>query len=118
PDGVDAEPLEPDAEPALRKLFGAELDLAGFAAFAAGADPVLADIAASFAGFRPPLAPDPFEALVTSITAQQVSLHAAVAIRNRLIVRFGRRAVRAYAFPTRDALAAASPEELVALGFS
>ena len=40
-------------------------------------------------GFRPPLQPDPFEALITSITAQQVSLFSAVAIRNRLIERFG-----------------------------
>jgi DNA-3-methyladenine glycosylase II len=118
PGGVDAEPLEPEAAQTLRKLLGAELDVAGFAAFAAAADPVLAGIAASFAGFRPPLAPEPFEALVTSITAQQVSLHAAVAIRNRLIARFGERAVHAYAFPTRAAIAAAAPAELVALGFS
>ena len=39
-------------------------------------------------GFRPPLAPDPFESLVTSITAQQVSLFAAFAIRNRMIERW------------------------------
>ena len=38
--------------------------------------------------------PDPFEALITSITAQQVSLFAAVAIRNRLVERFGIRSVR------------------------
>src|SRR5207253_2217833 len=78
----------------------------------------LAQIAGSFRGFRPPLATDPFEALVTSITAQQVSLFAAVAIRNRLIERFGRRAVHAYAFPTCEAIAAAAPDELVAVGFS
>ena len=48
-------------------------------------------LAETLAGFRPPLAPDPFETLVTSITAQQVSLFAAFAIRNRLIERFGRR---------------------------
>src|SRR5918912_1214231 len=42
-------------------------------------------------GFRPPLAPDPFESLVTSITAQQVSLLAAFKIRNRMIERFGAR---------------------------
>ena len=118
PGGVDAEPLEPEAEPTLRKLLGEPFDLEGFAAFAAAADPVLAQIAASFPGFRPPLAPDPFESLVTSITAQQVSLFAAVAIRNRLIERFGRRAVHAYAFPTREPLAAARPDELVAVGFS
>ena len=118
PGGVDVDPFEPEAEPTLRTLVGEPFDLEAFAAFAAGAEPVLARIAASLAGFRPPLAPDPFEALVTSITAQQVSLYAAVAIRNRLIERFGRRAVHAYAFPSRASLAAAEPDELVALGFS
>ena len=118
PGGVDAEPLPSAAETTLRTLLGAPFDLQSFAAFAAGADPVLARIVAAFAGFRPPLAPDPFEALVTAITAQQVSLYAAFAIRNRLIERFGRRAVHAYAFPSREAIAAAEPEELVALGFS
>ncbi|HEX6702529.1 MAG TPA: hypothetical protein VF101_17510 [Gaiellaceae bacterium] len=118
PGGVDAEPLEPEDEPVLRKLLGVEFDLEAFGAFAAGADPVLAEIVARFRGYRPPLAPDPFESLVTSITAQQISLFAAVAIRNRVIERFGRRGVHAYAFPTREALAAAEPEEVVALGFS
>ena len=45
-----------------------------------------------FAGLRPPLAPDPFESLVTSITAQQVSLRSAFAMRSRMIERFGERA--------------------------
>jgi DNA-3-methyladenine glycosylase II len=118
PGGVDAEPLEPEAAHTLRKLLGAELDVAGFAAFAAAADPVLAGIAASFAGFRPPLAPEPFEALVTSITAQQVSLASAFAIRSRMIERLGEPAAHAYAFPTRERLAAADPGELTAVGFS
>jgi DNA-3-methyladenine glycosylase II len=118
PGGVDAEPLGPTAEPVLRRLLGAPFDLDAFYAFAAVADPVLAGIAARFRGLRPPLAPDPFESLVTSITAQQVSLHAAFAIRNRMIEGFGVRAERAYAFPTRERIAATAPEELVALGFS
>jgi DNA-3-methyladenine glycosylase II len=71
-----------------------------------------------FAGFRPTLAPDPFEMLVGAITAQQVSLFAAVAIRNRLVERFGQQIGRAWAFPTRERLAAASEEELFSLGFS
>jgi DNA-3-methyladenine glycosylase II len=70
------------------------------------------------AGFRPPIAPDPFEALVSSITAQQVSLHAAFSIRNRFVERFGVRGEHAYAFPTAERVAAANEEELVALGFS
>jgi DNA-3-methyladenine glycosylase II len=48
-----------------------------------------------------------------------VSLHAAFAIRNRLIARFGAPAgEHAVAFPTREALAAAQEDELAALGFS
>jgi 3-methyladenine DNA glycosylase/8-oxoguanine DNA glycosylase len=38
--------------------------------------------------------PDPFEMLVTAVTAQQVSLLAACAIRNRFVERFGRRVER------------------------
>jgi hypothetical protein len=67
--GVDVDPLDTETEPAVRKLLGVELDLLGFSRFAAEADPVLARLAVALAGFRPPLAPDPFEALVGSITA-------------------------------------------------
>jgi DNA-3-methyladenine glycosylase II len=79
---------------------------------------VLAGLAAELRGLRPPIAVEPFESIVTSITAQQVSLHAAFAIRNRLIERFGIRAEHAYAFPKRERLALAEPDELFALGFS
>jgi DNA-3-methyladenine glycosylase II len=99
------------------KLLGLELDLDSFVAFAQG-EPVLADAVRLLPGFRPPLAPDPFEALVSSITAQQVSLHAAFAVRSRLIERFGEPGVWALAFPTRERIARASEEELTALGFS
>ena len=118
PGGVRVEPLTPNAEPVVRKLLGGEFELPAFAAFAQNADPVLRRLAAALAGLRPPLAPDPFEALVTSITAQQVSLRAAFAIRNRLIARLGQPARLAYGFPSRDRTAAASPHELRALGFS
>jgi 3-methyladenine DNA glycosylase/8-oxoguanine DNA glycosylase len=117
PGGVDVEPLDDETRPVVEKLLGLEHDLGAFTAWAA-AQPVLRDVVTRLAGFRPPLAPDPFEALVTSITAQQVSLHAAFAIRNRLTERFGERGVHAYAFPTRARLAAAEPGELVAVGFS
>ena len=62
--------------------------------------------------------PDPFESLVTSITAQQVSLRSALAIRNRLVERFGEPGPHAFAFPRRERVAAASEDELCALGFS
>jgi len=75
-------------------------------------------LAGGLAGSRPPLAPDPLESLVGSITAQQISMHAAFAVRSRLIERFGERAEHAWAFPRRERLAAATEDELVALGFS
>ena len=115
--GVRVEPLDAETRPVVRKLLGAEFDLDAFYAWARK-DPVLRRLTKALAGFRPPLAPDPFETLVTSITAQQVSLYAAFAIRNRLIERYGRRVGQAYTFPTAKQLRRASEDDLVALGFS
>ena len=75
-------------------------------------------LAAALAGFRPPLQTDPFEALVTSITAQQVSLQSAAAMRSRFIERYGVAHEHAHAFPTRERVAQASDDELLAVGFS
>jgi DNA-3-methyladenine glycosylase II len=115
--GVQVEPLDAETRPAVLKLLGAEFDLAAFYDWARR-EPVLAGLTRELSGLRPPIAPDPFETLVTSITAQQVSLHAAFAIRNRLIERFGRRVGEAYSFPTAQRLRRADPNELAALGFS
>jgi DNA-3-methyladenine glycosylase II len=117
PGGVRITPAAESLVAAVRRYLGAPFDLDGFAASAAS-DPVLGSLAVQLRGLRPPLAPDPFEALVTSITAQQVSLHAAFAIRNRLIEAFGKPADRAWGFPTRERLAGSDPAELVAVGFS
>ena len=115
--GVRVEPLDSETRPVVRKLLGAEFDLGSFYEWARG-EPVLARLTRELAGLRPPLAVDPFETLVTSITAQQISLHAAFSIRNRMIEKFGRRAGQAYSFPTAQRLRRADPDELVRLGFS
>jgi DNA-3-methyladenine glycosylase II len=115
--GVEVEPLDAEIEAVVRKVLGFEFDLVAFSAWAAGEE-LLAPLVVCFAGFRPTLAPDPFEMLVGAITAQQVSLFAAVAIRNRLVERLGEQVGRVWAFPTRERLAAASEEELFSLGFS
>ena len=117
PGGVDVEPWSDAIAAEVGTLLGLPFDLEAFTAWAAG-DPVLAGLTAALPGFRPPLSPDPWEALVTSITAQQVSLQSAFAIRSRLIDRFGEPAEHAVAFPTRERLARASEPELVAVGFS
>jgi DNA-3-methyladenine glycosylase II len=116
--GVEVDPLDDEISLVVLHLLGAPFKLDPFYGFAT-LDPVLGPIAERLRGLRPPLAPTPFESLVTSITAQQVSLFAAFAIRNRLIRRFGAPAgEHAVAFPTRAALAAAEEDELIALGFS
>jgi len=117
PGGVDVEPLDGATRPVVEHLLGGPFDLPAFYAFAAG-DPVLRPLIGRLRGYRPPLQPDPFEALVTSITAQQISLVAAVAIRNRLVERLGTRVGEAWAFPSRDRIAAADPQELVDVGFT
>lgn len=117
PGGADVEPLDEETEPVARKLLGTEFELEPFYGWAAS-DGVLGELVPRLAGLRPALAPEPFETLVTSITAQQVSLFAAFAIRNRLIERFGERAVHAYSFPARERIAAAREKQLTELGFS
>jgi DNA-3-methyladenine glycosylase II len=118
PGGVDVTPLDDETRPVVLKLLGAEFELEPFYRWAAERQPVLADLTVKLAGFRPPLQPDPFEALITSITAQQVSLFSAVAIRNRLIQEFGSAVGEAWAFPDRERIAAATEAQLFAVGFT
>jgi DNA-3-methyladenine glycosylase II len=116
--GVEVEPLDDSIEPTVQHLLGEPFELDPFYAFAT-TDPVLAPLAERLRGLRPPLAPSPFESLVTSITAQQVSLRAAFAIRNRFISRFGGvTGEHAVAFPERERVALAQEDELTELGFS
>jgi DNA-3-methyladenine glycosylase II len=116
--GVEIEPHDDEIEREVLRFLGLPFDLAAFTAWAAGADATLARLVALLPGYRPPLQPDPFEALVTSITAQQVSLQSAAAIRSRLIERFGDAFEHAHAFPTREAIARATEDDLLAAGFS
>lgn len=117
PGGVQVTPGDAAVVPEVERFLGVSFDLEAFYGFAAG-DAVLARVVEVLAGFRPPILGDPFESLVSSITAQQVSLMAALAIRTRLVERYGVRHEHAWAFPARERIAAAEPSELVALGFS
>jgi DNA-3-methyladenine glycosylase II len=117
PGGVEVVPLDAATEPVVAHYLGAPFDLDGFYSFAES-DRVLARLVHQLRGLRPPLNPDPYETLVTSITAQQVSLFSAFAVRSRLIERFGVQAGHAWAFPTQERLAAAREDELAELGFS
>jgi 3-methyladenine DNA glycosylase/8-oxoguanine DNA glycosylase len=103
---ASAEPTDADREELLHVL-GAGFDLASFAA-------AYPTIYARAPGFRPPLSADPFESLVIAVTAQQISLRAACAIRNRFVQRFGIRheldGVEVWAFPRQEDVAGADLE--------
>jgi 3-methyladenine DNA glycosylase/8-oxoguanine DNA glycosylase len=113
PGGVDVEPYDED----VLELLGVPFDLDAFYRWARR-DDVLRHAVVKLRGFRPPLMPDPWEMLVGSITAQQVSLFAATAIRNRFIEAHGVRQGEAWQFPTRERTAQLGEGDLVALGFS
>ena len=115
--GLRLEPGSVEAVAEVSFLLGLPFDLDGFRAWATG-DAVLAEILATLPGFRPTLAPNRFEALVSAITAQQVSLQSAAAIRRRFVDRYGERHGHASAFPGRERVASASVSGLRALGFS
>jgi DNA-3-methyladenine glycosylase II len=117
PGGVDIEPWRDEAAAEIGFLLGLPFDLGAFSEWAR-ADTVLAGVVSDVTGFRPTLSPSSFEALVTAITAQQVSLQSAAATRARLVERFGERHDVAWAFPSRAAIAMAEPVDLAGLGFS
>jgi DNA-3-methyladenine glycosylase II len=115
--GVVVEPFDDEIASEISWLLGLPLQLEPFWSWAC-TEPVLAALEAPLAGYRPPLVPDPWEMLVTLVTAQQVSLHSAFAVRSRLIERFGEQHGVAASFPTRVRLAATGEDELRAVGFS
>lgn len=115
PGGVDVEPLDKETRPVVLRMLGASFELDPFYAWASGPMAVLVE---RLRGYRPPVHVDPFEALVTSITAQQVSLFSAVAIRNRLVERLGEPVGDAWAFPSRERIAAVTEDDLFGVGFT
>jgi DNA-3-methyladenine glycosylase II len=105
----------------VERSLSLDIDLEPFYRWA-GADATLAPLIARCYGMRPPRATTLFEALVTSISAQQVNLTFATITRSRLIKRFGRSVTLDgrifYSFPTPQSLAEASLQELRDMQFS
>ena len=85
-------------------------------------DGIVADLITRFDGVRPPLHRDPFEALVSAITAQQVNLTWATTTRSRIIEAYGAphtiEGTVVWQFPTPQRMASVNPAELRALQFT
>lgn len=76
---------EPQAVSDLKWRLGEAIDRTPLAELAQS-DPKVAGLVARYRGLRPPLQVDPFQSLITSITAQQVNLAWATTTRSRLIL--------------------------------
>jgi DNA-3-methyladenine glycosylase II len=103
--------------PLVEWVLNAGLDLAPFYR-RLRRDRRLAPLARRFRGLKPMRPASLFEMAVIAVTEQQISMAAAVKIRERLVRRFGAPVDGVWAFPTPAALAAASPRALLACGLS
>ena len=105
----------------VRRIFGLGFDLPGFYRMAK-ADPALATLIGPLHGLRPTLTPTALEMLVGAITAQQVNLTFAYALRGSLVRRFGApvafRGETLYAFPEAAVLARVPVRTYRAMKFS
>ncbi len=81
--------------------------------------PELGPLLARQAGLRVPVAASPFEALVWAIIGQQISVHAAISIRRKLILATGERHhTGLYCHPDAPRLAATTEDTLRAAGLT
>ncbi|HLI29938.1 MAG TPA: DNA-3-methyladenine glycosylase [Terriglobia bacterium] len=119
-DGRDSRPLEAVAA-LVRRQLALDLDLLPFYRLGSS-DPVLARLAIHFRGMRIPQVANPYEALVSAILEQQVNLSFAHQAKRALIERYGRVTEyggRSYRlFPSPEAIARATPQELRRLQIS
>ncbi len=106
---------------AVKHILAFDLDLRPFYRMAKD-DAYLAPIAKKFRGLKPIRYLSVFEALVTAITAQQVNLTFAGAIRGRMVKRWGRKlrvdGKTHYAFPRPERLARARVSTFRSMQFS
>jgi len=102
-------------------MFASSFDFTNFRKLAKR-DRLMNVVSRKLIGLRPIAPPTMFEALVIAITEQQISLDAAIAIRSRLVEKYGA-AIRLderrfYAFPTPMSLARAEPSQMRGVGLS
>lgn len=106
-----------DIAPALNKMLGFDIDLAGFYRLA-HSDARLSALADRFTGFKPPRLGSIFEALINGIACQQISLVVGITLLNRLSAAYGLAVGEHHAFPRPEDMAGTSVEDLRSFGFS
>lgn len=99
----------------VRKILGADDETEGFYKLALK-DKKFASVISNLYGLRPPKTPTVFEALIIAITEQQIALPVAIALRKRLVEKYGKSLKindqKYFAFPTPEVLAKAKPADI------
>lgn len=122
---IDAHPLD-DSEgkrilALIARTLGVNRDLGPFYA-ASSTIPWLGPLAERLRGLKPPRYRSLWEAIVNAVVYQQVSLHAASAVVQRIIEAFGTRleseGAPVYVFPSAERVLAASDDTLRGMGLS
>lgn len=102
-------------------ITGADEDIASFYEIGRK-DKKFSQLIEQLYGLRPPRTPSVFEALIIAITEQQIALPVAIALRKRLVEKFGEKITvdgeTYFTFPTAEALAKAKTEEIREMKFS
>lgn len=122
---IEVQTVEPQKEPAaiddLKWRLGEALDRSPLDELTRS-DAIVAALVNRYPGLRPPLLVDPFESLITAITAQQVNLAWATTTRSRLIEAYGTPhtifGTVVWQFPAPEKLARVDPATLRSLQFT
>ncbi len=102
----------------VSRLFGTEVDLSAFYAFAAES-PELRSVVERFKGVKPPRYLSYFETLANGFFFQQISLASGISLHNRFIEALGPvSAAGTHAFPSPESVARPSEDDLRHLGLS
>lgn len=108
-------------EEQIKWILGTDDEISGFYK-AALADKKFALIIKNLYGLRAPRTPVVFEALIIALTEQQIALPVAIALRKRLVEKYGESlkidSKKYFAFPTPEVLAKAKSDEIRKLGLS
>lgn len=117
-DGSTCDAAAPAFATMVHRMLGLTQDVDSFEARHRD-HPQLGRLIAAQPGLRVPLAATPFEALTWAITGQQISVHAAVSLRRKLILATGvRHANGLYCYPDAARILQLSADTLRAAGFS
>lgn len=109
--------IEDVAVAALTNLLGLDRDLSDFYA-QASRDATLAPLAQRYQGLKPPRFPTVFECLLNAVACQQLSIEAGLTLLSRLAATAHPDQPAPPAFPSPAEVAALTPEQLRAAGFS